>query len=139
MASTSIVKKSDITSLLDKFGTPFSNKEYFPFAYSLPKCYPKPMNEFKKENFEAFKETTLFYIFYNFMEKNSQKAAAIELCNKGWLYDSNTLTWMYKVEFSNKIGMSNVTIFKINSWKSEKASVDIAGCNFLGLNEFQEA
>lgn len=124
--------KSKVISLLENFGNPFKAQNKFPFNYSIPECYPK-VEKAKGEVLKNFKESTLFYIFYNIMDREAQKNAALRLYDKGWKYDLSLKTWFSTS--SEKIKDSFV-FFDINRWRVGLSPVKRNKCIFVDRSEF---
>jgi len=127
--------KSKLSRLIENFGNPFKAQKYFPFNFKLPECYKEPLKA-TPEILKNFKETTLFYIFYNIIDKSTQKMSAIKLCEKGWFYDPTSMTWYTTV---TEKGQNKVMFFSIHEWKINLVSHSYDKANWIGIKEFQNA
>lgn len=127
--------KSTLTRLIENFGNPFKAQKYFPFNFKLPECYKDPFKA-TPEILKNFKETTLFYIFYNVIDQAAQKIAALKLCERGWLYDPATLTWYTSI---TEKGQSKLMYFEIKGWKIELVAHQYDKTGWIGTKEFYSA
>ncbi|KAF7457039.1 NOT2 / NOT3 / NOT5 family protein [Cryptosporidium felis] len=69
---------------------------------------------------QKFALETLFYIFYNMPQDLLQGFAAVELCNRGWLYYPNSMHWYSKVQ--NEDQTTEWYIFDTDKWSKVSIS-----------------
>lgn len=128
--------KSGLISLLENFGNPFKAQTKFPFNYNLPECYPK-VEKAKPEIVKNFKESTLIYIFYNIIDKEAQKNAALRLYDKGWKYEPKMKSWFCESEDGRY--KEDFVFFDVNNWKVAASPVKKSKCCFVDRGDFLKA
>ncbi|CAD98538.1 CCR4-NOT transcription complex subunit 2 [Cryptosporidium parvum] len=84
---------------------------------------------------QKFALETLFYIFYNMPQDLLQGFAAVELCNRGWLYYPDSLQWYSKVQNEEK-QTAEWQVFDTDKWCKVPIS-DPPSSNLLSIDEIR--
>ncbi|KAJ1613058.1 CCR4-NOT transcription complex subunit 2 [Cryptosporidium canis] len=84
---------------------------------------------------QKFALETLFYIFYNMPQDLLQGFAAVELCNRGWLYHPESFQWYSKVQSED--GQTNEwETFDTKQWCTTPAP-DPSSNNLLSVDDIR--
>lgn len=121
-------------NLLDSFGSPFAPQNLQPQNFKFPTCYPNKQ-QLTEEKLQLMNEKTLFFIFFSFNEIVDKKKAALELCEKGWLYDKGQQTWYYKPRQTQE--EQSVEYFDVESWEKKSVKMSLNVGELAGKREFQ--
>ena len=109
---------------VDTFGSPFDIEPKLPFLVSVPKCYTKFNQPIAIKNLPKLQEKTLFFVFYNYEDKETQINAAKLLMNTGWKYNVRTLLWYSKYDPTKPKTHVQIKFFNPRSWAIEDCEQD---------------
>ena len=91
---------------------------------SVPKCYTKFNQPIAIKNLPKLQEKTLFFVFYNYEDKETQINAAKLLMNTGWKYNVRTLLWYSKYDPTKPKTHVQIKFFNPRSWAIEDCEQD---------------
>ncbi|EEA06247.1 NOT2 / NOT3 / NOT5 family protein [Cryptosporidium muris RN66] len=103
-----------------------SNNSEIIRAFSYSPTYTPQMIGLKSSYVQKFALETLFYIFYNMPQDLLQGFAAVELCNRGWLYNPELFLWFTKIKRSED-NKCEWFVFDIKKWGKFPSSEPLSG------------
>lgn len=100
----------------NKTDRPGSEADEVVQAFANSPYNASPSIGLKSTYVQKFSLETLFYIFYNMPQDLLQGFAAVELCNRGWLYSPEHLRWFSKVQSKEGEAASEWQTFDTENW-----------------------
>ncbi len=90
----------------------------------LAECYLKPQPSIRDLDLSKLPADTLFYIFYNYIDEDTQLQAVNQLYHRGWRYGPDTDRWYLEGK--------EWRVFNWQTWNETKTAPD-PGVRWLAL------
>ena len=105
--------------LVESFGSPFDTENKIPFLVQVPKCYTRFSQPMPAKILDKLQEKTMFFVFYNYDEKEYQLKVAKILMDNGWVYNVRTMLWYLGYDAA-KPKYQTIKYFNPRSWNVEE-------------------